>query len=178
MSLLASGGVLVYVALATLWDVRERRIPNWLSALAFLAALTVAVSADGMGLRSALLGAALGLGALLIPFVFGAVGAGDVKFAAAAGAWLGPHVGLNALLLGSAVGLFVALGCAAITGRGRQALAAAARLVWIFGATLSPAQLPAPPREQARLAPIPYAVPLGAGVAGAVFLARQGWLLL
>jgi Flp pilus assembly protein protease CpaA len=178
MSLLTAAGVLAYAACATGFDLRERRIPNWLSATGFLAALATAPMSGGVGVPAALLGAGLGLGALYIPFSLGAVGGGDVKFAAVAGAWLGPRVGLNALLLGSAAGLFVALGAAALTGRAGAALAAAGRMVWLFAANPSFGTLPPAPAADAQVAPIPYAVPLAAGVAGAVVLAGKGWLLV
>jgi prepilin peptidase CpaA len=178
MSLLTTVGVLAYAAFATGFDLRERRIPNWLSAAGLAAALATAPTADGIGLPAALLGAGLGLGALFIPFSLGAVGGGDVKFAMVAGAWLGPRVGLNALLLGSAVGLFVALGAAVAAGRGRAAIAATGRLLWLFAASPSLATFPPASKTEARLAPIPYAVPLAAGVAGAVVLAEKGWLLV
>ena len=129
MSLLAGSGVSLYAVLATCWDVRQRRIPNWLSGSALLAALPVAASDGGIGLPAAPTGLALGAGAFFVPFTLGAVGGGDLKFAAVAGAWLGPHVGLNALLVGTVCGLFVGLGSAALAGRAGQALSAAARLV-------------------------------------------------
>lgn len=178
MSLLTTVGVLAYAAVATGFDLRERRIPNWLSGAGFIAALATAPTADGIGLAAALLGAGLGFGALFVPFTLGAVGGGDVKFAAVVGAWLGPRVGLNALLLGSAAGLFVALGAAAFAGRASAAVSAAGRWLWLFAAAPSLATLPAAPSAEQEVAPIPYAVPLAAGVAGAVVLADKGWLLV
>jgi prepilin peptidase CpaA len=178
MSLLATGGILAYLALATYWDLRERRIPNRLSALAFLAALAIAPTGAGAGLSAALLGAAVGVAALLAPFLLQAVGAGDVKFAGVVGAWLGPQAVLCALLLGTAAGLFVALGYAAAAGRVRHAIQGAARIVWMLAATLSLTDLPAASAEESRLAPIPYAVPLAAGALAAVLLDHQGWLRL
>jgi len=178
MSLLTNVGVLGYAALATGFDLRERRIPNWLSGLGLAGALAAAPTDAGIGLPAALFGAGLGLGALFIPFTLGAVGGGDVKFAAVAGAWLGPRVALNALLLGSALGLFAALGFAAAAGRAAAALASAGRLLWLFAASPSLSTLPAAPAAEEQLAPIPYAVPLAAGVAAAVLLADRGLLLV
>jgi len=179
MSLLANVGVLGYAALATAFDLRERRIPNWLSGLGLAGALATAPTDAGIGLPAALFGAGLGLGALFVPFTLGAVGGGDVKFAAVAGAWLGPRVGLNALLLGSALGLFAALGFAAAAGRAAAAVSAAGRMLWLLAAAPSVSSLPpAPAPEAERLAPIPYAVPLAAGVAAAVVLAEHGLLLV
>ena len=177
MSWIACIGVSVYAVLATCWDVRERRIPNWLSGAALVAALPAAVTDPGIGLWAALSGLVLGGLTFFVPFVLGAVGAGDLKFAAVAGAWLGPHVGLHALLLGTVLGLFVGLATAAGAGRLREALSGAARLVYLFASSLSVAALPPADRDAARVAPIPYAAPLAAGVIGAVLLASQGWLL-
>jgi prepilin peptidase CpaA len=177
LTLLAAGGLTAYAIAATCWDVAEQRIPNWLSGVALLTALPLAAADGGIGLRAALGGLALGGGALLLPFVLGAVGAGDVKFAAVAGAWLGPHLGLHALLLGTTVGLFVALGAAALAGRAGEAITGSARMVWLAASTLSLTALPPHERAVTPISPIPYAAPLAAGVLGAVLLDRQGWLL-
>jgi prepilin peptidase CpaA len=170
-------GVSAYAALATWWDVCERRIPNWLSGSALVVAVPVATLEGGIGLSAAGLGFLLGGMAFILPFTVGAVGAGDVKFAAVAGAWLGPYVGLHALLLGTVLGLVVGLASAAVAGRAGVAIAGAARLVYLFASSLSLASLPPPAKDAERVAPIPYAAPLAAGVLGAVLLAHQGWLL-
>jgi len=177
LGLVACGGVSTYAVLAMCWDVGQRRIPNWLTGGALLAALPVAATEAGIGLTAALAGFALGVVALFLPFVLGAVGAGDLKFAAVAGAWLGPHVGLHALLLGTVFGLFVALACAALAGRAGDAITSAARLVWILASTLSLAELPKEDKNAVPISPIPYAAPLAAGVVCAVLLDLYGWLL-
>jgi len=176
MSLLGSLGVALYAVLATWWDVRERRIPNRLSGIALVFAVAAAVLHGGIGLRAAGLGFIFGGTLFIVPFALGAVGAGDVKFAAVAGAWLGPDVGMHALLLGTMLGLFVGLALAAAAGRAAQAVAGAARIVYLLASSLSLAHLPPPDEHAARVAPIPYAAPLAAGVLGAVLLASQGWL--
>lgn len=177
MSWIACSGVSIYAVLVTCWDVHQRRIPNWLSGTALLAALPVAASDSGICLLPALTGLLLGGAALFVPFVLGAVGAGDLKFAAVAGAWLGPYIGLHALLLGTVLGLFVGLGSAASAGRAGDAIRGAARLVYLFASSLSVSALPPADKEAAHVAPIPYAAPLAAGVVSTVLLARLGWLL-
>jgi prepilin peptidase CpaA len=178
MTLFTIGGVSVYAALATVWDLRERRIPNWLSGSAFLAALASAYADDGIGLWAAWSGAAVGLGALIIPFMLGAIGGGDVKFAAVSAAWLGPRLGVNALLLGSALGFFVALSSAAFAGRARETMQGTARLLWLAAATLSPTHIPRASTKAAPLGSIPYAVPLAGGVIMTVLLDQHGLLPL
>ena len=72
-------------------DWRSRRIPNWLTVpgLAVGVALSAALS-GWSGLKDSLLGAGLAF-ALLLPFwLLKSLGAGDLKFAAALGAYTGP----------------------------------------------------------------------------------------
>jgi prepilin peptidase CpaA len=95
-----AGAVLVAV-IAGVTDLRSRRIPNWLTVPALLVGLIANTVLGGWaGLKTALLGAALGL-VLLLPFVLlRSLGAGDWKLAGALGAFAGPGVLVN-LLLGS-----------------------------------------------------------------------------
>lgn len=87
--MIAAVACLAIVALALVTDLRERRIPNALTASA--AGLGIAFHlAVGEGLGFALLGAALGGLCLLGPFALGGMGGGDVKLLASLGAWLGP----------------------------------------------------------------------------------------
>lgn len=96
---------LIVLAVATFTDLRNRRIPNWL-VLPFMV-LGLAVSTwrsgwHGLGHSSA----GLGLGILLYGFLFflGGMGAGDVKLAAAIGAWIGPSQLFFALVVTAMAG--------------------------------------------------------------------------
>lgn len=72
-------------------DWRTRRIPNYLTFGGALAGIVFQTAVGGVnGLVQALLGLFLGLGLLLLPYILGGMGAGDVKALAALGAWLGP----------------------------------------------------------------------------------------
>jgi prepilin peptidase CpaA len=86
---------------AGLLDWRYRRIPNWLTVSGLVAGIAVNSALFGWtGVKSALLGTALGLG-LLLPFVLvRSLGAGDWKLAGALGACLGPRQ-LIAVLMGT-----------------------------------------------------------------------------
>lgn len=89
-------------ALAAGWmDWRSRRIPNWLTVPGFAVGILVNVLASGMaGMKTSLLGAALGL-LVLLPFVaLRSLGAGDWKMAGAMGAFVGSEA-LFTLLVGS-----------------------------------------------------------------------------
>ena len=94
-------GAVVLAVIAGWTDLRSRRIPNWLTVSGLLIGIAGSTALSGWGgLKSSLLGAALGL-ALLLPFVLlRSLGAGDWKLAGALGAFTGPAV-LVDLLLGS-----------------------------------------------------------------------------
>ena len=93
---------------AAWWDVRARRVPNWLTVggLAVALVLRAAEGDIGQGVAGALY---LGLPFLLLRLLFAGVGAGDVKLAAALGAALGPRVGRDAALAGLLLALSWAL---------------------------------------------------------------------
>ncbi|WP_341887116.1 A24 family peptidase [Variovorax sp. YR752] len=90
--------LLLWLLFVTVYDFRERRAPNWLvlaGAATALAALVFGMQPFEIDWTSALLGAGVGFGFLLLFYAFGLMGAGDVKFAGALGLW----VGLSALAL-------------------------------------------------------------------------------
>jgi prepilin peptidase CpaA len=97
---------------AAFYDLRWRRIPNWLTGTAALSGLIINTWSAGVdGLITALLGGALGL-VLLLPFYARrGVGAGDVKLLAALGALVGPQtlvwIALFTGLVGGAMSLAV-----------------------------------------------------------------------
>jgi prepilin peptidase CpaA len=72
-------------------DWLTRRIPNYLTFGGALAGLVYQTAMFGwFGFSQASLGWLLGLALLLLPFILGGMGAGDVKALAALGAWVGP----------------------------------------------------------------------------------------
>ncbi len=101
----------VLLAAAAAWDLRTRRIPNELVFGGLLFGLAVGVATGGLpGLGHAALGAAVGLGALLIPWSRGWLGGGDVKLLCACGAFLGWKGVLVLLLASTALHGFLTLG--------------------------------------------------------------------
>lgn len=85
------GVVAVFVLVAAVMDVRTRRLPNWLTVPMFVAGLIFHVATGGWGgLGMALGGFAVGFGVLLVLWLIGGGGGGDVKLMGAVGAWLGP----------------------------------------------------------------------------------------
>ena len=85
----ASPALLVLVGLATVTDIRQRRVPLWLTVGGGLAGLGAAVVQGWQALAPSLLGLIVGA-ALLLPFVrAGGFGGGDALLLAAVGAWRG-----------------------------------------------------------------------------------------
>lgn len=92
-------------------DVRERRIPNMLvlAILASGAAYALATREPFQGLRESAMGVALGFAIWVGFWLAGVMGAGDVKFFAAIGAWLGPAATWRAALAAAIIGGVIAV---------------------------------------------------------------------
>src|SRR5262249_9384245 len=111
------------VTVAAGFDLRWRRIPNWLTLGGMAAGLALNTAALGVsGLTLSLAGLALGFGAYLALYCLHGIGAGDVKVMGGVGALLGPAGWFQAFLATAlAAGLLAAATCVA-KGRLRQTL--------------------------------------------------------
>src|SRR5688572_29424834 len=88
--LLAYTPLLGLVAVAAWTDVRERRIPNWLTATVAAAGIAQSFSPFSLITPSqALVGLAVGFALPFLLYAVGGRGAGDVKLLAGIGAWMG-----------------------------------------------------------------------------------------
>ena len=108
---------LVALAVATITDIRSRRIPNWLVFPFLLSGIVVSAWVGGWhGLWQSLGG--LGLGALVYGFLslLGGMGMGDVKLCAAIGAWIWWQQLLFALVMIAIIGGIMALAWAIFGG--------------------------------------------------------------
>jgi prepilin peptidase CpaA len=112
-----------FVFVAAVYDLRFRRIPNWLN-------LTGAVVGIGVnayvfarhGILLAALGLLLPLAVYLPLYLLRAMGAGDVKLMAAVGSIVGPHNWLGILLCTAIAGGLLALAVSVAKGRLRQTI--------------------------------------------------------
>jgi len=100
------------IALWISWsDLKTRTIPNYLTLSAALAGLIYNLVVGGWeGLSNGTLGLFLGFGFLILPYILGGMGAGDVKALAALGAWLGPKGTLALFCYMAIAGGLMALG--------------------------------------------------------------------
>ena len=110
--------LLVASAIAAVTDVWRFKVYNVLTIPLLLSGLGYQAIAGGReALISGLVGAMFGFVVLVIPYLFGAVGAGDVKFLVAIGAWLGIPMIANVALIGCILAGFYSVGVMVYYGR-------------------------------------------------------------
>ena len=120
----------VGVLVATVIDIRSRRIPNALTAtMAGIGIGLAAAGISGMSLGAAVFGFVVGLVLMLPGHALGATGAGDVKLMAAIGAIVGPGLVVNAFLFTAVAGGFLAVVVALRRRRLAATLAGTARMI-------------------------------------------------
>ena len=102
--------IICYLALALASDIRTRKIPNRLTFPAAAAGLSINAYQYGWdGCIASALGLALGLAFLLIPYLMGGIGAGDVKMLGALGALAGPKIISYGFAFGAILGGIIAV---------------------------------------------------------------------
>jgi prepilin peptidase CpaA len=110
MPLFLKTTLIVFVVLSGAFDLRTRKIPNWLTASGILAGLGLHLSIDGIhGLTRALLGMGLAVLVYIPLYVLKGMGAGDVKLMAGVGAICGPAIWLHVFLVTALIGGAIAL---------------------------------------------------------------------
>ncbi len=164
-------GILVVALIGATTDVIKGQIYNWLTLTAMIAGLVASAWLYGWsGFAGSLL--ALVLGFLLYGWIFilGAMGAGDVKFLMALGAWGSPHAVrfvVNTAILGILLG--GGLGLMSLTARGKLVpfLKKLWRLVYslVLSATAKDFEIETPQIDSSLT--IPFGVPIALAAIGA-----------
>ncbi|NIC07545.1 A24 family peptidase [Billgrantia bachuensis] len=104
---------LLLVWCAAAWDIRTHRIPNLLVLAGAAVGFLLQGWAAGIGgVLAAIYGLLVGLAILLPGYLMGFTGAGDVKFMAAIGTFLGPMGVFHAAIVSVFIGGIIALGFA------------------------------------------------------------------
>jgi prepilin peptidase CpaA len=162
--------VLIICAAACFCDLRTRRIPNALTFGAAAIAFVYAAAVDGVaGLGMSAAGWATGLVIFLPVYFLRGLGAGDVKFLACLGAWLGPSLALRSGLYAAIAGGAMALIVAFASGYLRTAVDNLYLLVTHFRvAGVRPH--PELTLEGGKGPRLPYALPIAAGTVVAMWL--------
>lgn len=145
ISSVAFAALVAAVVIATVVDLRTRRIPNVLTgALTGVGLGLAAAGISGMSIWAAMLGFGVGLALMLPGHMLGATGAGDVKLMAAIGSVVGPGVAVKAFLFTAIAGGALAILVALQRRRLRATLSVAARMIAAPGDT--PREIQAAPR--------------------------------
>ncbi|MGM0881730.1 MAG: A24 family peptidase [Bacillota bacterium] len=109
--MLANAVLLIVVAICVVTDLKSRKIYNKVIFPTLVFAFALHAVVDGWsGTLHALLGFAVGLSILLIPYLMGGMGAGDVKLLAVIGAIKGAGFVWNASIYMAIFGAVMALG--------------------------------------------------------------------
>lgn len=181
--LLCASALSAFLLVASVIDLRTRRIPNWLVGSGMLCALAVhalAPKGNGLfdfwwgspGLTQPLFGVLAGLALFMPLHLLRAVGAGDVKLLAMVGAWLGPQLLLGATLLTLVAGGVMSVVVMLASRSSRQVLENVRLMLttsMIGAQTGNLTPLHAPMLSQLRL---PYALAITLGT-----VAELAWLL-
>jgi len=99
----------VMLSVAVYVELRERRIPNWLTLSGMALGLLISYSNGSAAFRMSLAGLAVGFGFLFIFYVFGGLGGGDVKLMGAVGALMRLDLVKSALFYTTFFGAFLAV---------------------------------------------------------------------
>jgi prepilin peptidase CpaA len=123
----------VVLAVATITDLKSRRIPNWLVVPFLAMGIVVSMTLHGLsGLEESLLGVLAAASVLGIFCFLGGMGMGDLKLCAAVGAWVGPSQMFVALVMTGLAGGVMALCWAVAGGFVKQTLARTRDLLFGF----------------------------------------------
>lgn len=157
---------LTMLFIACVWDVRTRRVPNWLNASLAVCGLCYTIAEHPVlpGIGIALGGMAIGMLIWFPSYAFRLLGAGDVKLAAAGGMWLGPMRAFEAAIIGGIIGGLLAF-VWMLRFRGVRGTATTLWVARVLPRTLVEPRVGPSTREH-----LPYSVALALG------LAIAGWL--
>ena len=118
MAILHLAPLFAMLVWASITDLRERKIRNWLTLTLALTGLTQSLfSFHSTSPSGAILGLLTGLGLTIPLFMIGARGGGDVKLMAGVGAWIGPGAVLSIFVIAAVVSMLIVLAQAACQRR-------------------------------------------------------------
>lgn len=169
--------LMTLLGIAACFDIKSRRIPNWLVVTGLVFSLGTHISLGNGGFAAWALGLLVGFGLFLPLYVVRAMGAGDVKLMGMVGSFLGPASAagtvLTTLVAGGALAIAVALWRGALrhTLANVRSLTIQAMFNTFHGGSVQIEALPASAGN------LPYAVAIAAGTFIYLLIARSGHAL-
>jgi prepilin peptidase CpaA len=172
LALLAAATFTLLLAWACVCDLRTHRIPNNVVAALLISGVGYALATMSpiAVLEHAVGGAAVGLTVWLPFWITHVLGAGDVKLAAASGAWLGTAGVVEASLLGAVAGGVLALW--ALARHGGLAAGATRFARWMLASRVMGRVAPELTPTERR---IPYGLAIATGAAAAAWAPGLFW---
>jgi prepilin peptidase CpaA len=101
--------LVILLSVSVYTELIARRIPNWLTFFGVGVGLLLGCLPGGISLQSSVLGFAVGFGFLLIFYLYGGMGGGDVKLMGAVGSLLGYPLIKPAILFTAIIGVILAV---------------------------------------------------------------------
>lgn len=103
--------LIILLFIAAFFDLKEKRIPNFLTFPIIFIGLILNIIMNGLnGCLFSFYGFLIGLAVFFIPFALGLMGAGDIKLMAAIGALMGWKFTVISSLFSAIAGIFVVFG--------------------------------------------------------------------
>jgi prepilin peptidase CpaA len=163
--------LITFLAAAVASDLRLKKIPNYLSVSVIFIGIIANVYASGTpGLNVSVTGAAIGAGLLLIPYVMGGIGGGDLKMLAAIGALKGAAFVFATFLAAAIAGGCIAMFIALMNGTGIETWNRIKTILTLLAHRINPAGLYDNEKETKHV--FPYAGAIAVGTVTALILTR------
>lgn len=159
VSIATTAFTILLLGLCAYLDVKHRRIPNWATLPGIALGLGMNSLQGWSGLKVSGIGLLVGFGALLVLFVLGWMGGGDVKLMAAVGALKGSPFVVSALFYSLLMG--VAIGVVMLIWN-RRTLQTFRNLLFIIGSRVSP-RIPRQNIEPAQAQKVPFGLAIVLG---------------
>jgi prepilin peptidase CpaA len=148
--------------LAMYTDFRWRIIPNRLTLPVIIMGLVLNLAGNGwQGLLFSFIGFIVGFGLMLLPYLIGGMGAGDVKLVAALGALLGGYAILNVFLFATIIGGVLATSVAL---RNRRLIKSLTNLYYIVAGFFLYRSVSTSRQFADKSIKVPYGIAVGSGL--------------